>query len=128
MNGIGILKIPDGIKHTGNGFMTVQSPCDWLLIKNGRCALVDTKTYDGKRMSANRVKPHQIKAMQSMTYHGANGGYVVWFREINLVVWFSCAILANLPEDSGVGPEDGIELGPIERVNFKPLFEETSGG
>lgn len=122
MNGIGVLRVPDGIKHTGHGFMTVQSPCDFILAKHGKAALVDAKTTEASRFPASKVKAHQVNAMQAMTYHGLSGGYVIYFRTQNRVAFFPCHILTALPQDTGLGPEDGLDMGPIEQVDFAPVF------
>jgi hypothetical protein len=58
--------------------------------------------------------------MNSLVHHGATGGYVVWLRVINKVVFFNCEQL-RLAE-AGIHWEKGLDLGQIEDMKLEKIF------
>ncbi len=118
----GILRIPDGCKSLGlKKLIRVKTPCDYILAKNGRSILIDTKTQgSGKTFPTANINPNQVISMCAMAEHGMSGYYVVWFRDLNLVVGYGCEILKQATE--GLHYEKGLLLGPIENIDLKRLF------
>lgn len=119
--GIGILRIPDGCKRVGKSLVPVKTPCDFILLMDGKCALIDTKTQgSGHTFPRANINLNQVSEMNSMVHYGALGGYVCWFRDINKVVFYNCEILSNTSE--GLHSDRGVYLGPIESMDLRMLM------
>lgn len=128
--GIGILRIPDGCKRIpskmGVKMIPVKTPCDYVVMHEGKCLLVDTKTQGGgQTFPKANINTNQVMSMNYMANHGALGGYICWFREIDRVIFYPSELL-RLAE-SGLHWEDGLYLGPIEEINIKLIFERYLG-
>jgi penicillin-binding protein-related factor A (putative recombinase) len=124
-NLIGIERVKNTV-FTGYRYQAARAPCDYLLAYQGRAALIDTKTYDCDSLDHSRLEAHQVMALKNMHDHGLIAGYVVWFRKINKVVFFSANILCTIKEDQALKPESGKLLGPIESMNLRSLFDNRS--
>ncbi len=125
---IGILRIPDGCRRVGlKKLIPVKTPADFVLVHNSKCAFIDTKTQgSGSTFPLANINMNQVHAMASMVQHGAIGGYVVWFRNINEVVFFDCEILKNAEE--GIHCTRGFPLGSIEEMNLVKLMVHGNDG
>lgn len=122
-NKIGILRIPNGCKSLGlKKIIRIKSPCDFVLAHKGRCALIDTKSQGtGLTFPKANINMHQVMSINYMVNHGAVGGYIVFFREIDLVVFFDSEQLRTA--ESGLGFGKGLNLGSIDELNLKRIFE-----
>ena len=121
MRGLVCVRIPNGcrtiVKAGRPRLVRCKTPFDWLISMKGRSACVDTKTFDRHFINYSDIDPDQLKAL---TETGASipSGYVVWFRTINLVVFFSFDILGSIGKGESLQPEQGLILGT--EANFKP--------
>ena len=120
MRGIGCLRINDGFRRIGGGFIPVKNACDWVLFYHSFSALIDTKTQEsGKSFAKGHVDFDQIHAMLPYSLdHNVVTGYVVYFRNENKVVFFSCKQL--LLDQRSI--DDGILLGPIEDCDIRKIW------
>lgn len=118
----GVLKIPDGCRRVGlNKIIPVKTPCDFILMFQGQSIFIDTKTQGaGQTFPTANINLDQVMAMRGMVDHGALGGYVCWFRDINQVVYYSCKLLHEAQE--GLFYKDGVILGPIEQIDLKRIL------
>lgn len=123
----GILQIPDGCKRVGlKKLIPVKTPCDFVLASKGRGILIDTKTQGtGLTFPKANINLSQVHSICSMKEHGFYGGYIVWLRSINKVVFYDCEILRTATE--GLHWELGIYLGPIENIVLERLMATGDG-
>lgn len=121
--GFGILRIEDGCRRIGlKKLIPVKQACDFVLVNRGLCAFIDTKTQgDGKTFPRANINLDQVNAIDGMCYHGATGGYVVWFRDINKVIFFDYELLKNA--QAGIPYGDGVDLGSFENFTLQRIYE-----
>lgn len=121
MNRIGVLRIHDGFKRIGGGFIPVRNSCDWVLFYEGKTALVDTKTQEkGQTFAAGHVDAEQINKMHPFALdHNVTCGYVVYFRNEGCVIFLPTATI--LEDRRNI--DDGIYLGKIEDCKVKRIFD-----
>lgn len=94
-------------------------------MKNGITVFVDTKSQGaGQTFPVGHINMSQVHSMNSMTDHGAKGGYLVLFRNINKIVFFNCETLRTA--ETGLLWEKGIYLGTLENLNLEKLFETNT--
>lgn len=126
--GLGVIRIPDGCKRVPGKFskipklIPVKTPCDYVVLKSGRCALIDTKTQgQGLTFPKSNINYDQVFSMSYMKQHGAVGGYVVHFRDIDKIVFFDCDLLRET--EVGIHWEKGMDLGYAEELNLDKIYE-----
>lgn len=94
----------------------VKTPFDFLITANGLSAVVDCKTIDGRTMSYSFIKDHQLDALLNAG-RSINSGYIVWFREVDAVVFFSAFRMNKLKEGQSLDFVDGLQLGSVSEFN-----------
>lgn len=122
--GIAITRIPDGCKVLGGGkIIRVKSPFDWVLTKDGKTALIDTKTTLDKNFKHGKIDLAQLAALYDQQFRGAIAGYVVQFRSLKTVKFFSAGTLkAAVASKSNLVPADGVTIGENNVMNVAALF------
>ena len=132
-SGMSCVRIPDGCrqyydKRSGRLALTrVQSPFDFLIARDGLAAVLDTKTVDAESFKFSDIVEHQLKSLLSVG-HSLNAGYLVWFRPLNLVVWYSCFRLAKVQPNTSLKPEDGLALGAVEEFDCGMILKWVDDG
>ena len=124
--GMGVLRIEDGCKRVGGvgpvRLVPLKQACDYVLMSNGRPAFIDTKSFgSGQTFPLANINKDQVFKINYMCGFGAYGGYVVWFRKIDKVVFFDAELLRIATE--GIHWEEGLYLGPIENINLERIYE-----
>lgn len=121
--GMACVRIPNGCKTVGrNKLIRVKTPADYMVVSKGRFAMIDTKTQgSGQTFPKANINSNQVFSMLYMKQHGAWGGYVCHFRDIDKVVFFDAEVLRLA--DEGLHWEDGLYLGPIEDMNLERIYE-----
>lgn len=124
INRINILRIPDGCRTVGrNKILRVKTPFDYIISKNKQTYLIDTKTTAGKSFSHAQITDHQVNSMFTHSFNGSvKSGYIIYFRERNLISFFDAKLLLQLKPGSSLEPNHGIILGNIEKMSFSSLF------
>lgn len=126
---VAILRIYDGCIRAGlKKLIPTKQPCDFILANNGKTALIDTKTQaSGSTFGHAKLDTNQIKSMHRLYEKGTLGGYVIWNRAINKVIFANVKDLFEcLHSGESFKLENGLEMGTIEEINFKALFEQTT--
>jgi len=112
-----VTRIPDGCKQLGGRrLIRVRTPFDFVFTRWGCSIFVDAKTTRAKTFSRTQITPHQIFHLKEIEQDGFAAGYIVNFSTLNKTVFFSATVLGNLRHQSGLDPEQGIDIGTNEIV------------
>lgn len=129
--GASIIKIPDSCRPTkrwsGGSFsisnVRIPSPFDFVLMLKGRAFV-----FDAKSTSYNTFAKSQIdqKQLANLTYCASNSvaGYVVWFKELDRVRFFSSLELQMVKKQSSLSVSDGIGLGTGLKIDLSLVFSK----
>jgi penicillin-binding protein-related factor A (putative recombinase) len=107
----------------------VKTPFDYVLCKDSKCALIDTKTTIGKRFSLTSdllIKPHQISIMKAANEKGVIAGFLFLFRLTNIVCFIEAQDLEQMKFEGkkSIGSEDCLLVGKLgEELNWNVLWE-----
>lgn len=128
-HGIGVTQIPDSCKQiSGSKIMRVKSPFDWVMSYQGHSAMIDTKTTEHDTFSRSDIVEHQVKELLVHEMGGTLGGYVIWFRAMDQIVFMPASTLNTLKR-SGIGASinarhvDAILLGSSHDFQLVRLFQ-----
>lgn len=90
---IGVTQIPDSCKQISRTkIIRVKSPFDWILTHEGRSAFIDTKTTMDN-FGKSDISDHQVKELLIHEKAGGIAGYVIWFRDKDLIILASASVL-----------------------------------
>lgn len=90
----------------------------------GKTAIIDTKTIGkGSSYAHSQININQVYAMMQLVPHGTIGGFVIWFRGPNKVLFFKAQVLLDCWQNNSVKFEQGLDLGPIEDPQLKRIFD-----
>ena len=107
----------------GGGVKVLKSELDYKLINQaGRVGYFDCKSYAGDSFVFSQLDPNQLERADRYNYWNVPSGFVVWFRQINRIVYFSGFVVTRKGAGSSFSEEDGISLGSIENFDLKPLL------
>jgi len=133
---VAVTRIPDGCKRISKvRLLQVKTPFDFIVSYAGRTALVDTKTCENRFFNSS-IDPDQISAMQSHAKVGVLVGYVIQFREHNLVgfvpssrLWsaqYEKGSIAHDDENVTLISDDLFAIDP--RMIFDKKTQDSKGG
>lgn len=118
--GINLEKIPTGCKqayYKGHlRTILVKTPFDFILAKNKQSAFIDCKTIESGNFSASMRDNNQVMSLLRMHNQNIPAGYIIWFRDKNLVIFATAEQLAKMVPRESIKHTDGIILG--EHNNF----------
>lgn len=121
-HGITAIHIPPGCKNVktkmGVVLKRVKTPFDFMLTNGAKVAFVDAKTKLGKTFCFSDLTHHQVHILKSLEDLGHKTGYVVAFRELDKVVFFSSSKLSSLRKRDSLSPEDGEYLGRVNSFSL----------
>lgn len=124
--GFAVTRMPNGCRQAGKKLIRIKTACDWILTREGRTLLVDTKTTKERRFSHSMIDQSQVFKMLPHETRGGRAGYVVELRGSNTVIFVPASVLAErLRSGSGsIGPFDqGIMvLGSPDKFDPKILI------
>jgi hypothetical protein len=126
------IRVPNGAQLYKDKFGTlrtklVQSPFDFLITANGLSAVVDCKTFEGNSLTYSQIKDHQLDALLKAG-RSINSGYIVWFRELDAVVFFSAFRMNKLKEGQSLKFSDGLQLGSVSEFNPEMVLKWIDDG
>lgn len=94
-----------------------------------KAVFLDTKTLStGKTFPYSQITKHQLHALLKLEIEGFPAGYLVWFREIDQIVFFSAKTLSYVKPGEGLDLKDGILCGSSEGFSVSLLFRDRDGG
>jgi len=124
IQGVFIEKNPTACKLGWNGRpVVIEGELDWKLILKGITGFFDTKTFDKPKFTYSSIKEHQIERAALYDELGVPSGFVVWFREINKVVFYKGAVIKAGGARTSFTPADGKILGSWFDFSIKELFK-----
>lgn len=85
--GVHVTRIPDGCRSVGKKIIRVRTPWDWVLSYEGKTALIDTKTVSGRKFSYSGIVDHQMNELCYHAEQGTLGGYIIWLRQTDEVLF-----------------------------------------
>lgn len=105
----------------------IKSELDYKLINQLGCVgYFDCKSYANSFFDYSALNEKQVERAVHYNDWRVPSGFVVWFRSINIVVFFSGhAIMARGPRSRFV-PAHGLTLGPFEKFDLKPLLSKNN--
>lgn len=115
-------QIPSGCKWVGKRPIPMRTPFDFIACKNSKVILFDAKTLNAKTFNKSSCKPHQIDSLYGFEVSGLTAGYIVWFREVDTIVFFRASQLKNLQQRSSLKVSDGVFLGSKNTLSLEVLF------
>jgi hypothetical protein len=105
----------------------LKSNLDYTVIRRGgTLAFIDCKTYDDWFFTFSKLDPHQVELARRYNEYGIDAGFVVWFREVDKVSFFSGHRIAALGERTRFSFGDGIALGTWARFDPTLVFRLQS--
>jgi hypothetical protein len=90
--------------------------------QQGRIGYFDCKTYHDSHFVYSALDSDQVKRAVTYNHYCIPSGFIVWFRQINQVVFYSGHAIARKGPGSRFEPSDGQSLGPFENFDLKPLL------
>lgn len=119
------IQIPMGAKFVGKDRMIrVRTPFDFVLIHRKGTVFLDTKISLKKTFSYTQCTPHQVAELMEIERLGHLAGYVVYFSELNRIVFFHSHKLTRLQLGMSLRPEDGEDLGSLQTLNLINVLEK----
>jgi penicillin-binding protein-related factor A (putative recombinase) len=95
-------KFPIGARRVGlKQLVQIKTPWDFILTHKGRSAFIDTKTSQGKNFVHSAIELHQVQEMFKHEAAGSVGGYVIWLRETDHVIFLWASELLTLMQFKG---------------------------
>lgn len=126
-SGVTALKIPSGCRWVKSKFgvmpKPMQTPFDFVLTRKSVAVFIDAKSVSSKSFTRSAIKPHQLLELLKKERDGFCAGYVVYFQEINSVIFFSAGLLSSLNRGKSLKPTDGKYMGTLQNLNVLCLFD-----
>lgn len=112
-------------RYTYNGRITVtKSNLDYTLInQDGKIGYFDCKSFLSDHFTYSALEPHQIDLSIKYERWCVPSGFVVWFRQVNKIVWFKGLDIQRKGPGSRFTTQDGILLGSIEMFDLNKLLK-----
>jgi penicillin-binding protein-related factor A (putative recombinase) len=119
------IQIPMGAKQVArNKMIRVRTPFDFVLIHRKGAVFLDTKITLKKSFSFSDCTPHQIKELMEIEKLGHLAGYVVYYSELNRIVFYHSYKLVRLQIGKSVKPEDGVSLGSLQDLSLVSVLNQ----
>ncbi len=107
----------------------LKSKLDYdVMGRGGKLSFVDCKTFDNPYFTFSDIPSHQLGLAARYNEFGFSSGFVVWFRPINTVSFFSGWLIQQRGPGTRFLPQDGIRLGTWERFTPELAFSSCAMG
>jgi hypothetical protein len=125
--GVAFVRIPDGcIMVRGRGGMVipkrVKTPFDFVISMQGRSAFIDCKTIESGNFTHSMITSHQVNSLMTMENAQNLAGYVVWYRDVDKIIFYQASVLKALKPKQSLDLNDGIFLGRAQTFAPNRLF------
>lgn len=106
----------------------VKSPFDWILTYQGRSAVIDTKTTEHDAFWRADIIEHQVEELLIHEQAGGVGGYIVWNRKSDLILFIPASLLEAAHQKKVDTPLNREHpqvkyLGTSQKFNLAKLFD-----
>lgn len=99
--------------------IAMESNLDFTVVdKGGRVGFFDCKSFDGESFKFSEIPPHQLDLATRYNDWKVPAGFVVWFREVDRVVFFSGAFLRAVGGGNSLCWSGGVQLGKWSRFDI----------
>lgn len=103
----------------------IKTDLDFRLItRQGRTGFFDCKTFIKPYFDYSRIDSSQLERAILYNFWMVPSGFVVWFRTINDIRFYSGAMLDAIGPGNRIKPEMGVPLGKLETLQLGRLFSE----
>ncbi len=111
-------------RRIANGrVITLKSDLDYRLAnRQGRVGYFDCKNFKGARFEFSDIDEDQLDRAVELNEWNVPAGFVVWFRGVNRISFFSGLRIRSGGHRTSFGPADGLPLGSLETFDLKPLL------
>lgn len=125
--GVAFVRIPDGcvmIRTKGGAVIPrrVKTPFDFVISMQGRSAFIDCKTIESGNFTHSMITDHQVNSLMTMENAQNLAGYVVWYRDVDKIMFFTASSLKHLRPKQSLDLNDGIFLGRAQTFAPNRLF------
>lgn len=123
---IEFIKIPSGhktIKVKGKLIhQRVRTPFDFIFVKNGKSVYFDAKTIESGNFCYSDLKSHQVNSLYNLEMQNVVAGYVIYYRDINQVIFYKASILRALKQRDSLKLDQGLYLGKEQEIDLNLLL------
>jgi len=125
-SGCEVIKIPSGCRWVSAvRAVPVKTPFDFIVMRAGKSIYVDTKSTLLSSFAYSEIDRHQLHWLSRCAKAGHKAGYIVNFRALKMVVFFSVYTLAGLGPRKSLKPDQGTQLSfDGDRIDLGKLFYE----
>lgn len=123
-NGLFARKNMLSCKHTWGGRVQIlKSQLDFTLVNTkGSVGFFDCKNFIENKFYFSEIDDDQLKLSVVWLSWKVPSGFVVWFRSLNKVSFFSGNDIKSKGPGNSFQPTDGVVLGKIEGFDLKKLL------
>lgn len=108
-----------------NNYKVVKSNLDMTLISTeGQVGFFDCKSFEAEFFTYSDLNPDQVKRAVLYNNWKVPSGFVILFRPINRISFFTGQQIVQAGPGSRFLPLDGLELGRLESFDLRPLFKK----
>lgn len=98
--------------------IALESNLDFTVIDpNGRTGFFDAKSFDGHSFKYSEIPSHQLELAARYNSWKVPAGFIVWFRDVDRVVFFSGASLEATGANNSFHWSVGLNLGGWARFD-----------
>lgn len=119
LQGVTCQRIPDGCKQvSATKLIRVKTPFDFILGAGERVVFCDAKSTEGKTFPHSKIDEDQLYALERLARHRQFAGLIVLFSSVDLVVFYSVALLKTLKPEDSLKPSQGVLVGKITSMDL----------
>lgn len=101
----------------------IPGELDFKIMQKGKVGFFDCKSFNDERFSYSMLDKAQIERAELYNDYGTVAGFIVWFRKVNQVVYFTGQQIAKIGPKTSFGVEDGQSVGQYELIDLRPIME-----
>ena len=116
-----VVRLPDGARRVSQALtVRVKSPFDFCIAKKANVLFFDAKSTDLNSWSYSMVNQKQIEHLLKLENEWLVSGYMVLFKKLDKVIFFTATQLNDLKPGQGLKPDQGQYLGSM--LSFDPAI------
>lgn len=127
LTGLLVLRNELSFRYQGGGKMLpIRADLDYRVCqKNGQVGFFDLKCFDAAYFTYSQITLHQLQRARIYENYNVPAGFVVCFRPLAQVVYYSGGVLTRKGPRSRFTPEDGVLLGSTAYFDLRLVFLDT---
>lgn len=111
-------------RYTRHKVMLQKSNLDFMVSnQRGIVGFFDTKSFLKTRFSYSDIDPHQIERAVLYNDYKIPAGFVVYFRKMKKVFFYSGHVIRDLGTGKSFGAEEGAYLGDVWDFKLRRLLD-----